>query len=606
MTEEADIHQLNVEIPAPSGLKVTMEKPYRMLILGDFAGTEKGKVQGDLANGVVELNANNFDEVMKAAAPAVSFTLADPTTAGGALAEAKLSFNSIRDFDPTSIARRLGATAPLMSMREKLVERLTGKLAAPALADAVKSAVGANAGMAWLAESLKAAPPAKPADPGAVNRLLDQLDLGDGAEPPAGPPPRSPLGSLVSAAAGSGGIPAEESAAIRRTMVEIDRRVNLWLNAVMHAPEVQSLESIWRSLVFLVKKTDFRKGVRLVLLHAHRPESAARFRTLLIDPVFDEGADAPDVIVAVAPFGNTTADMDMLDELTQNAASLPAVLLAPVSASFFGVKHAWQVPTLPALMTMFDQWQFAKWKTLRSQNYARMLAVSFGRCLLRAPHSRADAKDMEFSFKEDATVESSFLWAEGVIAAAAAVSASVSETRWPSSMAGYVRGRVEGFATALGGKDGKKKFGPSDTQLLPEKIEELGVSGLNAVVGIKDLDDVLFWNGISAAYVTQGDTNGILEVSLPYQLFAARLSSLLFDLKPHLSGKSEAEIEAFVRMHIQYWIQVDTETAASAIVVQTRKAEDDPSSIEVAVTTTPPPTLLPAGIPVVLGYRVSR
>lgn len=605
MTQESDIHNLQVDMPIPDGLKVTGDKPYRILILGDFAGTNNGVVQGDLSAGLTELNAGNFDDVLRTAAPSVSFKLADPT-AGGALAEATLRFTSLKDFEPASIARQLGATSGPAGVRQKLVDRIHGKASAGDISSAIDAAVGADSSLGWLKESLKPGPAATPADPKAVNQLLDQIDLGDGSEPSTASPPRSPLGSLVAAAAGGGAMTPEETAAIRRTIIEIDRRLNLWLNAVLHAPEVQSIESIWRSLAFLVKRTDFRKGVRLVLLQARREDLASQLVSKVIDPVFDEGADAPDMIITPAAFGNTAPDMELLDELAQHAASLPAVILAPVSASFFGVKHAWQVPTLPGIVNMFDQWQFARWKALRAQNYARMLGVAFGRCLLREPYSKSDARDLEFAFREDATAESSFLWTEGVFAAAAAVASSVAETRWPASMAGYVRGRVNGFATAMGGKDGKKKFGPSDTQMAPEKIEELGIAGLNAVVGIKDSDDVLFWNGISAAFVRTGDTNGILEISVPYQLFAARLSSLLFDLKPHLTNKDESQIEAMVRLHIQYWLQIDEASAGELIKVQTRKAEDDPSAIDLAVTTTPPTTILPASIPVALGYRIAR
>jgi hypothetical protein len=38
--------------------------------------------------------------------------------------------------------------------------------------------------------------------------------------------------------------------------------------------------------------------------------------------------------------------------------------------------------------------------------------------------------------------------------------------------------------------------------------------------------------------------------------------------------------------------------------VQTRAAEDNPSQTELAVTVTPPQSVLPGGIPVVMGYRL--
>ncbi|MBX3394926.1 MAG: type VI secretion system contractile sheath large subunit [Phycisphaerae bacterium] len=606
MSDDAMKFDVEVDFPMPGGLKISTEKPYRILVVGDFAGSDKGTVTGAMAGGGVEINSTNFDEILGDARPSVSFTLADPVAGGNQLAEAGIRVASIRDFDPIAMAGQINATASLFEIREKLVGRLMGKLSGEQLAQSVSAAIASDSRLSWLSEWLKAAPAAKPADPATVNKLLDGLDLGDSAAAPSTGGPRSAIGAAVAGAAGASGIPAEESAAVRRTLNEVDRIISAWLNTVLHSAEVQPMEAIWRSIAFLVRHIDFRKNVRLQLLHAHRHDLTTRFTSKVIDPVFDDGADAPDLVILASSFGNTSSDMEVLDEMAQHAASLPAVILAPVSPAFFGVKHAWQVPTLPALVNMFDQWQFAKWKGLREQTYARLLGVVFGRGLLRQPHGRDDLKDLEFSFKEDASLESSFLWAEGVFAAALTIARSVTESGWPSGMSGYVRGQVDGFASAMGGKDGKKKYGPSDLQMVQSKIEEIGGAGINVVVGAKDQEFVHFWNGVSAARPGSADISGVLEVSLPYQLFAARLSGLLFDLKPSLSAKSEDQVASIVKGHVQNWLQLPDDLAAQLINVQVRPAEKDPSSLELALTTTPPPTILPGGVPVVLGYRIAR
>lgn len=606
MSDDAMKFDVEVDFPVPGGLKVSTEKPYRILVVGDFAGSDKGTITGALADGVVEISSTNFDEVLSDARPTINFTFTDPVAGGGQMAEAGLRIASIKDFDPMAMAGQINATAGLFEIREKLVGRLMGKLNGEQLAKQVNAAIGSDSRLSWLSDWLKAAPPPKQADPATVNKLLDGLDLGEDESSPSDVGPRSAIGAAVAGAAGAGGIPAEESAAVRRTLNEVDRIISAWLNTILHSAEVQPLEAIWRSIAFLVKQIDFRKNVRLSLLHAHRHDLTTRFTSKVIDPVFDDGADAPDLIILVSSFGNTSSDMEVLDEMAQHAASLPAVILAPVSPTFFGVKHAWQVPTLPALVNMFDQWQFAKWKGLREQTYARLLGVVFGRGLLRQPHGRDDLKDLEFSFKEDASLETSFLWAEGVFAAALTIARSVAESGWPSGMSGYVRGQVEGFASAMGGKDGKKKYGPSDLQMVQSKIEEIGGAGINVVVGAKDQEIVHFWNGVSAARPGSADISGVLEVSLPYQLFAARLSGLLFDLKPSLSARSEEQVSSIVKSHVQNWLQLPDDLAAQLINVQVRPAEKDPASLELALTTTPPPTILPGGVPVVLGYRIAR
>jgi len=605
MTDEPMPPDLEVEIPMPSGLKVTTDYPYHMLVVSDFSGSENGSVSGALAEGVVAVTADRFDEVMSAARPSVNFTLADPCASGSVMVAVDLHFDSCKGFRPENLVRQLAATSPLADLRERIVERLHGKCSSAQFDHSMAKIVGAHAGLDWLADMIKWTPAKSAPDPGAVDSLLGQLDLGDGTAGKDEPPAKSPMGALVAAAAKDGSsIAHEEAGALRRTLKEVDRRLAAWLTAVLHAPQVQALEATWRSLAFLVSQIDFRKHIRLSILHAGGGSLLDRFRTLLIDPVFDAGAAAPDLIVVDRQFGNASADLEALDELAQHAASLPAVVLANVSPGFFGVRYAWQVKTLPPMVSLFDQWQFAKWKALRQQPYARSLGVVFGRCLLRPPHGKEEAKEFELNYREDATADKDLCWANGVIAAAASVAQSMADVGWPTAMAGMVHGRVEGFATALGGKKGEKKFGPADTDLAQEKIEELALAGLNATVGFRDHEDVLVWNGLTAARPQRGDPDAFLEVSLPYQLFAGRISALFFLLKEHLSGLAKEAVVPFVRKHICDWLKLREEPAAEQLSIQTRPAEGAREALELAVTVTPPQSVLPGGIPVVMGYRL--
>jgi type VI secretion system protein ImpC len=599
---------LEVSIPMPSGLKVTAEQPYHILVVSSLAGSEGGSVSGPLQSGVAEVTADTFEEVMAAACPSLSFTATDPLASGNVMVEVNLRFDSMRAFDPKQLVQQIPATKTLADVREQIVGRMHGKVTSSGLSNAVSRAASADPALSWLTEAIKWTPSKPGAAPDVVDSLLGQIDTGEEKDDKeTGPPPKTPIGALVSAAASDGtSIPSEEASALRRTLGEIDRRLSSWLTMVLHSPQVQALEGAWRSLAFLVSQINFRKGARLSLLHHPWGEPLERFRTLLIDPVLDEGADAPDLIVVDSQFGNTASDFEALDEFAQHGASLPAVVLAGVGPSFFGVKHGWQIPTLPSIINLFDQWQFAKWKALRGEAYARSLGVVFGRCLLRPPYDRKGAGDLEFGYREEAISEKDFLWASGAIAGAVTVARSVADTGWPTAMAGYVHGRIEGFPIAYGGKKGEKKFGPTDTELPQQKIEELGVAGINAVVGIRDHDDALVWNGLSAARPQKMDPSALLQVSLPYQLFAARMSILLFALKPHLSGTSPEKMKGVVATHVRDWLKIEGQPEAEQMSVQTRPAEKDPSAIELAVTVTPPQTILPAGIPVVLGYRVKK
>jgi type VI secretion system protein ImpC len=603
MTDEPIPPDLEVNLPFPEGLSVTTSRPYRLLLISDLAGAEHGRLSGALLDRLVEVNADNFDELMAGAQPSLSFKITDPTASGSVMVAVDLRFGSLKDFQPDAILRQIPATAALLGVRDQIVARMRGKSTSAQLAAAVQRAASANPQLAWLPEAVHWTASAKPESDEAVDDLLGQIDLGGEGAGEAAKRPKTPIGKMVSAIATGGGVqlPAEEASALRRALAQIDQRAGGWLNAVLHAPAVQELEARWRALAFLVAHLDFRKGLRLSVLHAPREELCSRLITLVINPVFDAGAEAPDLLVVDALFGNTARDMEIVDELAQHAASLPVVALAGVSAEFFGVKHAWQVPTLPAFVSLFDQWQFAKWKTLRGQPYARSLGVVFGRGLLRAPYGRDGGDDLELKCREECLAEKDFVWASGAIAAACTIARSAAETGWPTGMVG----RLEGFASALAGKKGDKLFGPADNQVPLEKAQDMAVAGLNAVICYKDETRVVVCNGFSAARPTRGEGYALLEVSLPYQLFASRLSSLLLDLKPHLVGLSQEKVAAVTLAHVRDWLTVaDVAPEDQQVAVQARPLEGHPESLQLAVTVTPPPRILPGGVPIVLGYRL--
>jgi type VI secretion system ImpC/EvpB family protein/type VI secretion system ImpB/VipA family protein len=603
MTDEPLPPDLDVQFSSPDGLKVTAQRPYRLLYLADFGGSAAGRVAGPLADGPVEVDAESFDAILSTACPTVAFKTVDPTATGSALVEIELPFSSLKAFAPKAILAHVAPARPLVEAREQIVARMRGKLSAAQLEAAIARLAG-TANLNWLVEALRWTPAAAAQPENVVDDVLAQLDLGDGSTPADVPPPKTPLGKVVAAVAAGGGtqLPAEEASTLRRALAEIDRRATAWLNTVLHAPAVQRLEAVWRSLAFLVAHCEFRKGLRLAVLHAPRAATTERLVAGIIDPVFDAGADAPDLILVDPVFSNQAADIELLDELAQHGASLPAVVLAAVGPEFLGVKHAWQVPTLPAFVNLFDQWQFAKWKTLRGQPYARSLGVLFGRGLLRAPYAETPADTLDFAYREECVADADFVWASGPVVAACTIAKSFADTQWPTGIVG----RLEGLSIAQGGKKGDKQFGPADTQMPLEKAQELTAGGLNAVIGLRNQTDVIVCNGFTAARAGRAEGLALLEVSLPYQLFAGRLSSLLLDLKPHLSGLGRDQLVAFVLTHVRDWLTTeDTQPDEQQVAVQARPPEDGSPGLQLAVTVTPPPRILPGAVPVVVGYRVS-
>ena len=579
---------------------------YRILLVGDFAGSEFAQLPGDLATRTVDVTADTFDAVMASNGPRVGLMLNDPQDAKSATT-LDLRFDSLKSFDAEAVVGRIPAARPLLAAREAIVSRMGGKSTPADLKSAVEKLVGEAPALAWLAKTIEApaaegggAPTSTPPSAGAMDDLLGSIDLGDGG---GEAPKRSPVSSLVAAAAG-GGLSGAESSALRSALAEIDRRLDAWLAAVLHSPAVMAAESAWRSAAFLVRNIEFRKGITLTLLHARRAELLDRLKSLVIEPVFDQGAAAPDLIAFDYALGSTAADIETLDEIAQHAASIPAVALVGAGPGYFGAKFAWQIPTLPPLHGVMDQWQFAKLKTLRDQLYARSTAIVFGQGLLRRPSRRAKDNAATYQFHEPAAGAHELIWANGVVAAAAVVARSVAGTGWPTAVTGISNGRVPGFTAIDDDAPGQKAFGPTDTLMQLPKIQELGSVGVNAVVGVKGEAEAVLWNGITLAKPTRWEEGGILEISLPYQLFATRLAGLLLGAKDGWASLPSDKVADTIKTQIYNWLGLHEQAYPGGVVVQTRAPEGDAAGLEFAATVIPPPTILPGSVPVVLGFRI--
>lgn len=578
---------------------------YRILLVGDFGGSEFAQLPGELAKATVDVTADTFDAVMAANGPRVGLNVNDPQDAKSATT-LDLRFDSLKSFDAEAVAARIPAAKPLLAAREAVAARLGGKSTSDDLKAAIDRLVGETPALAWLPKTLDApaatgaAQPSAPPPAGAVDDLLGSIDLGD---PGSDAPKRSPVSSLIASAA-SGGLSGAESTALRSALAEIDRRLDAWLAAAVHSSAIMAAESAWRSAAFLVRNIEFRKGITLTLLHARRAELLDRLKSLVIDPVFEQGAAAPDLIAFDYPLGSTAADIETLDEIAQHAASIPAVALVGAGPGFFGAKFAWQIPTLPPLHGVMDQWQFAKLKTLRDQLYARSTAVVFGQGLLRRPSRRAKDGAASYQFNEPAAGAHELIWANGVVAAAAVVARSVAGTGWPTAVTGIANGRVPGFTAIDDDAPSQKAFGPTDTLMQLPKIQELGSVGVNAVVGVKGEAEAVLWNGITLARPTRWEEGGILEISLPYQLFATRLAGLLLGAKDGWTSLPADKVADTIKTQIYNWLGLHEQAYPGGITVQTRAPEGDAAGLEFAATVIPPPTILPGSVPVVLGFRI--
>lgn len=142
------------------GSEKKIQIPFVMGVMADLSGkpTESLPDIGDRK--FLDISVDNFDARMKSVKPRVSFTVPNTLTGEGSLA-VDLTFESMDDFSPASIARRIGALNTLLEARTQLHNLLSymdGKQGAEEL---IAKVLKDPALLSSLAASSKPASPAE-------------------------------------------------------------------------------------------------------------------------------------------------------------------------------------------------------------------------------------------------------------------------------------------------------------------------------------------------------------------------------------------------------------------------------------------------------------
>ena len=135
------------------GAEKKVQLPFVMGVMADLSGKPEDPLAPVADRKAVEIDVDNFDDRLKSMKPRVAFQVPNTLTGEGNMA-VDLTFESMDDFSPAAIARKVDSLGKLLQAREQLSNLLTymdGKDGAEALlAKALKDPT--------LVHSLSAAP----------------------------------------------------------------------------------------------------------------------------------------------------------------------------------------------------------------------------------------------------------------------------------------------------------------------------------------------------------------------------------------------------------------------------------------------------------------
>lgn len=110
-----------------NGAMVKTELPFVVGVLADLSGSPKEKLGPMKDRKIVEIDRDNFNQVLKKATPRVAIKVANKITNDDTKLAVELNFKNMDDFEPAKVAEQVGPMKELLDMRHRLTE-LLGKM----------------------------------------------------------------------------------------------------------------------------------------------------------------------------------------------------------------------------------------------------------------------------------------------------------------------------------------------------------------------------------------------------------------------------------------------------------------------------------------------
>jgi type VI secretion system protein ImpB len=106
------------------GAQKKIELPFVMGVMADLSGKPADPLAPVADRKFLEIDVDNFDERMKACKPRVAFQVPNTLTGEGNM-NVELTFQSMDDFSPAAVARKVDSLNKLLTARTELANLLT-------------------------------------------------------------------------------------------------------------------------------------------------------------------------------------------------------------------------------------------------------------------------------------------------------------------------------------------------------------------------------------------------------------------------------------------------------------------------------------------------
>lgn len=384
--------------------------------------------------------------------------------------------------------------------------------------------------------------------------------------------------------------PTRDGAKVQQNIVnemisEIDKKLSIQVDEVLHHNDFQKLESAWRGLKLVVDRTDFRQNVKIEVLNVSKEDLLNDFedspevtKSGLYQLVYNTaygtfGGQPYGAMIANYDFGPGPQDVKLLQYASSIAAMSHCPFIAAAGSQFFGLEDFRKLPNLKDLSSIFEGPQYIKWNSFRETEDARYVGLTMPRFLIRQPYSPETVPIKAFEYRENVSDgHDKYLWGNTAYTFATRLTESFANFGWcPNIIGPQSGGAVKDLPMHLFESMGEiaTKI-PTEIAITDRRELELSEQGFMSLVYRKGSDNAAYFSANSAQKpkffgdTPEGrtaETNYRLGTQLPYMFVITRLAHYIKVMQRENLGsfKTRVDLERELNDWLRQYIS-DTDT----------------------------------------------
>jgi type VI secretion system protein ImpC len=382
---------------------------------------------------------------------------------------------------------------------------------------------------------------------------------------------------------------------IEEMIARLDEKLSDQINAIIHAPEFQSIESAWRGLSYLVYNSETDATLKLKVMNVSKNELYRDLRNYpdakwdqspLFKKIYEAefgqlGGEPIGCMVGDYYFDQSAVDVRLLRDLGKIAASAHCPFISGAAPTLMGMDTWTELSNPRDLSKIFETPDYAAWKSLRDSENSRYVALCMPRVLARDPFGAKSVPVEDFNFEEetDGHKGEKYAWMNAAYAMAANINRAYKEYGWTVRIRGVQSGGevinlpTHTFPTDDGDIDLKC---PTEIAISDRREAELSKSGLLPLIHRKNSDKAAFIGAQSLYRPKKYDNveataSDNISSRIPYMFAVSRFSHYLKCMVRDQIGETKERDE--LQKWLQKWITqyVDGDPKNSSIAQKAKK-----------------------------------